>query len=235
MTARVVGRVVALFRYPVKSMSAELLGTIDVDWNGFAGDRRWAFVRGDQIRSGFPWLTIRENPKMWHYQPRFVEPDQPDKSATLVHTPSGNELDVVDPALAVELGHNARVIKQDRGVFDAFPLSLLTTQSVAALGASVGGDLDVRRFRPNLYIESNAGGDAPENSWVGEVLQIGEMRMRVDKRDKRCVMINVDPFTTDRDPAILRSVAQERDARFGVYGTPAQPGRVNVGDTVSIV
>ena len=235
MTARVVGKVAALFRYPVKSMSSEQLETIDVDWYGFAGDRRWAFVRGDQVRSGFPWLTIRENPKMWHYMPRFVEPDHPDKSATRVRTPSGDELDVVDPALAEELGHNSRVIKQDRGVFDAFPLSLLTTQSVAALGASVGDNLDVRRFRPNLYIESSDGGDAPETSWVGEVLQIGEMRLRVDKRDKRCVVINVDPVTTVKDPAILRSVAQERDSRFGVYGSPVQPGRVTVGDAVSIV
>ena len=172
---------------------------------------------------------------MWHYRPRFLEPDKPNTSVTMVSTPSGSELDVVDPALALELGHNARVIKQDRGVFDAFPLSLLTTKSVASLGASVGEDLDMRRFRPNIYIESSDGGDAPENSWIGEVLQIGEMQMRIDKRDKRCVMINVDPVTTTRDPAILRSVAQERDTRFGVYGTPAQPGKVKVGDTVTII
>jgi uncharacterized protein YcbX len=235
MAPRVIGTVAALFRYPVKSMSAESLDAVDVDWNGFAGDRRWAFVRGDQIRSGFPWLTIRENPKMWHYQPRFVEPDRPDESVTMVRTPSGKELDVVDPELAAELGHNSRVIKQDRGVFDAFPLSLLTAQSVVSLSASVGSELDRRRFRPNIYIESTEGGDAPENSWIGDVLQIGKMKMRIDKRDKRCVMINVDPVTTDRDPAVLRSVAQERDARFGVYGSPVQPGRVGVGDTVSII
>ena len=235
MSGRVIGRVARLFRYPVKSMSAEPLDSVDVDWKGFAGDRRWAFVRGDLVRSGFPWLTIRENPSMWHYQPSFVEPDKPDTSVTMVRTPSGRELDVVDPSLADELGHNARVIKMDRGVFDAFPLSLLTTQSVASLSASVGEDLDMRRFRPNLYIESTDGGDAPENSWIGEVLEIGEMQMRIDKRDKRCVVINVDPVTTVRDAAILRAVAQERDTRFGVYGSPVRPGKVKVGDTVSIV
>jgi uncharacterized protein YcbX len=216
-------------------MSAEPLESVDVDWNGLAGDRRWAFVRGDLVRSGFPWLTIRENPSMWHYQPRFVEPDKPNASVTMVRTPSGKEFDVVDRLLAAELGHNARVIKQDRGVFDAFPLSLLTTESVASLSASVGEDLDMRRFRPNLYIESTEGGDAPEHSWIGEVLEIGEMRMRIDKKDKRCVVINVDPVTTAREAAILRSVAQERDSRFGVYGSPVRPGKVKLGDTVSIV
>jgi uncharacterized protein YcbX len=235
MAPRVIGKVAALFRYPVKSMGSEPLESVDVDWNGFAGDRRWAFIRGDLVRSGFPWLTIRENPTMWHYMPRFVEPSRPDDSVTMVRTPSGTDLDVVDPALAELLGHNSRVIKQSRGVFDTFPLSLLTSQSVAGLSASVGRELDKRRFRPNLFIESSDGGDAPENSWIGETLQIGEIQMRIDKRDKRCVMINVDPVTTEKDPAILRSVAQERDSRFGVYGTPVKPGKVKVGDTVSIV
>ena len=235
MAPRVIGKVAALFRYPVKSMGSEPLESVDVDWNGFAGDRRWAFIRGDLVRSGFPWLTIRENPTMWHYMPRFVEPSRPDDSVTMVRTPSGTDLDVVDPALAELLGHNSRVIKQSRGVFDTFPLSLLTSQSVAGLSASVGRELDKRRFRPNLFIESSDGGDAPENSWIGETLQIGGIQMRIDKRDKRCVMINVDPVTTEKDPAVLRSVAQERDSRFGVYGTPVKPGKVKVGDTVSIV
>jgi uncharacterized protein YcbX len=232
---KVVGKVRSLFRYPVKSMAAETLDSIAVDWNGFAGDRRWAFVRGDQVRSGFPWLTIRENPKMWHYKPRFLDPSQPDKSTTVVLTPDGKEFDVVEPALALELGHNSHVIKQDRGVFDAFPLSLLTTNSVAALEGFTGESLDPRRFRPNLYIESFDGGDTPENSWIGEVIEIGSMRMRIDKRDKRCVTINVDPETTMKNPEVLRAVAQECDARFGVYGAPVTPGTVSVGDSVSIV
>ncbi len=55
-----VGRVVGLWRYPVKSMAAETLTEVEVSWQGFAGDRRWAFVRGGVIQSGFPWLTLRQ-------------------------------------------------------------------------------------------------------------------------------------------------------------------------------
>lgn len=226
------GRVVALFRYPVKSMAAERLEAIDAGWNGFAGDRRWAFVRDGHERSGFPWLTIRERPEMWHYKPRFLDADDPEKSVTMVDTPGGDEYDVVDPALAEKLGHGARVIKQGRGIFDTFPISLISTQTVAALGATVGTQLEARRFRPNLLIEANDGGDNPEDSWIGAVLRIGSMRMRVDKRDKRCVMVNVDPVTASRDPAILRAIAQERQACLGVYGSIVEPGRVSVGDAV---
>jgi hypothetical protein len=103
--------------------------------------RRWAFIRDGQVRSGFPWLTIRERPELARYRPRFTEPGRPDASPTRVRTPSGGDLDVADPALAAELGPGVRVIKQNRGVFDTMPLSLLTTQTLAGLGRMVGTGL----------------------------------------------------------------------------------------------
>jgi uncharacterized protein len=234
MQMRVVGRVAGLWRYPVKSMGGEALDAAEVSWHGLAGDRRWAFIREGMVRSGFPWLTIRELPEMGLYRPRFAEPDRPDGSQTLVRTPSGAELDVADPALAAELGHGARAIKQDRGVFDTFPLSLITTQTLAGLGTRVPFALDVQRFRPNLLIEAPEGGSFPEDAWVGAVLRIGGVRLRVDKRDQRCVMVNVDPATGERDPAVLRAIARERDACLGVYGSTVLPGRVALGDEVVI-
>lgn len=230
-----VGKVASLFRYPVKSMSGESLDSIEVGWNGLAGDRRWAFVRDGLVRSGFPWLTIRECPAMWHYQPRFENAADPEKSVTMVTTPSGEDFDVVDPALAELLGHGAQIIRQSRGIFDTMPLSLITTQTVHALSGSVGYDLGPRRFRPNLLVDSLDGGDSPENSWIGQELRIGSMRMRVDKRDKRCVTINVDPETTRKDQMVLRTVAQERESCLGVYGSVVEPGRVAVGDAVTLV
>jgi uncharacterized protein YcbX len=118
--------------------------------------------------------------------------------------------DVVDPALAAELGEGVRVIKQDVGVFDAMPLSLLTTQALAALGEFAGADLDPLRFRPNLLIDAAGDLAFPEDSWCGTVLRVGELLMRVDRRDERCVVVNVDPATTERDPKILRAIARER-------------------------
>ena len=229
----VVGHVVALWRYPVKSMGAEQLECTEVSWHGLAGDRRWAFIRDGQVRSGFPWLTIRELPELVHYRPRFAEPDRPDASQTLVRTPSGREFDVADPVLASGLGPGVRAIKQNRGVFDTMPLSLLTTQAVAGVGRLVGGDLAATRFRPNLLVDAGSG-DFPEDAWVGRVLRIGELRMRVDKRDQRCVMVTIDPVTLRRNPAILRAIAREREARLGVYGSTMEPGLVAVGDPVDL-
>ncbi len=234
-SGRPVGRVAGLWRYPVKSMAAEPLAEVDVSWHGLAGDRRWAFVRDGVPQSGFPWLTLRERADMSHYVPSFVDPAQPDKSPTVVRTPAGVVFDVTDPALATELcPQGARVIKQNQGIFDTFPLSLITTQTIARLGETVGAVLDVHRFRPNILVQ--AADDAPfqEDDWVGCVLQIGAMAMRVDKRDGRCVVITIDPTTTQRNPAILRSVARDRQGCLGVYGSTVTPGRMAVNDAVTL-
>lgn len=209
-----VGRVVGLWRYPVKSMGAEALTQVDVSWHGLAGDRRWAFVRDGVSQSGFPWLTLRDLANMGHYRPSFTEPSRPDKSPTVVQTPSGALFDVTDPALAAQLcPGGVRVIRQDRGVFDTFPLSLITTQTVARLSESVGIPLDIQRFRPNILVEGDDERPFAEDDWVGCILRIGGLRMRVDKRDGRCVVITIDPVTTARDPAILRSCDPARSSQ----------------------
>jgi uncharacterized protein YcbX len=224
-----VGRIAALWRYPVKSMAAEPLDAVEVSWNGLAGDRRWAFVQDALVRSNFPWLTIRERSDMWSYRPHFTQPERPEKSPTRVRTPDGAELDVTDPALAAQLGGGVRPIKQNRGTFDAMPLSLITTRTVAELGAHAGLDLDPRRFRPNLLVES----DTREHEWVGATLRLGDMTMRVDQRDSRCVIVNVDPETSRRDPRVLKTVAKASDNCAGVYGSVVEPGRVALGDAVT--
>jgi uncharacterized protein YcbX len=184
-------------------MAGEPLEAADVGWHGLEDDRRWAFVRDDVPRSGFPWLTIRERSELVLYRPRV------DGARVLVRTPAGKEVDVLE----LELG---RAIKLDRGAFDSAPLSLITTASVASY--------DVRRFRPNLVIESAVG----EEEWIGSELEIGGLRLRVDRPDARCVIVNVDPDTGERDPRVLKAVAP----CIGAYGSTVRPGRVAVGDAV---
>ena len=223
-----VGRVLGLWRYPVKSMAPEELSSVEVGFAGFTGDRRWAFVRGDVPAQRLP---VDDDPG-GHGDARARAAvrgaDQPDKSRVMVRTPGGSELDVIDPELAASLGDGVRVIKQDRGVFDAMPLSLITTRSIAELGELVGFELHPQRFRPNLLVES----DVREDEWLGRELRVGGMVMRVDERDSRCVIVNIDPSTLERSPSVLRTLAQERSACIGVYGSCVAPGVVAAGDPV---
>lgn len=231
----VVGRVVGLWRYPVKSMGAEALTQVDVTWHGVAGDRRWAFVRDDVPDSGFPWLTLRERGDMSHYLPSFTHPDRPDRSRLSVRTPAGALLDVTDPALARELyPSGARSIKNDRGVYDTFPLSLITTQTIGQLGHMVGEPLTVQRFRPNILVEAADRSPFTEDQWVGKTLRVGALRMRMDQRDGRCVVITIDPETTRRNPDVLSVVTRERQGCLGIYGTTVEPGRIALNDAVVV-
>lgn len=192
-------------------------------------------VSDGQLPNDFPWLTLRERGDMSQYQPSFVDPARPDKSPTVVRTPAGTLLDITDPALAEELcASGARPIKCSRGVYDTFPLSLVTTQSIDRLAKTVGLPLDVGRFRPNILIEATDDSAYPEDRWVGHVLRLGTLRLRVDKRDGRCVVITIDPVTAERNPSILRAVASERQGCLGVYGSTVEPGRIALNDLVII-
>ena len=104
---------------------------------------------------------------------------------------------------------------------------------LSAADRLAGARLTAPRFRPNLLVDA-PGADFPEDGWVGRVLRVGGLRMRVDQRDQRCVMVTIDPVTLCRNPAVLRAIARERDARLGVYGSTVTPGRVAVGDPVEL-
>lgn len=68
---------------------------------------------------------------------------------------------------------------------------------------------------------------------MGATLRVGDAAVRIDRRDERCVIVNVDPSAAERDPAVLRTIARERQACLGVYATTVQPGRVALGDMVT--
>jgi uncharacterized protein len=229
-----VGTVTALWRYPVKSMAAEALTAADVSWAGMAGDRRWAFVRSASGSNGFPWHTIRENPAMWTYVPRLRSPDRPDKSAIEVRTPEGSTYDLTDRRLADELGAGLRIMRLDRGLFDAMPISLITTATASALCGLAGVPANELRFRPNIVITSTTGAPYAEDTWVGSTLRIGGVAVRVDRRDSRCVTVNVNPGTGQPDGPVLKVIGQYRRTYAGVYGTTVEPGRLQVGDDVTI-
>ena len=92
----------------------------------------------------------------------------------------------------------------------------ISTQVLEALG---GSKVNFRVGScPSILVE--AADEAPfvEDGWVGCVLRIGGMCMRVDKRDGRCVVIAIDPVTTACNPAILRTLARDRQGCLGVYG-----------------
>lgn len=228
------GVVSGLWRFPVKSMAGQALDQADASWAGLAGDRRWAFVRPDSEASGFPWHTIREFPPMASYVARLSEPARADRSRVVVRTPGGDQYDLTDPRLAAELGTGLRVMRLDRGAFDAMPVSLISGSTVSALCTLAGVPRNELRFRPNIVVTLDSGAAFEEDDWVGSVVRIGAAAVRIDRRDSRCVVVNVDPASGAPGSRLLQVIGTARGARAGVYGTTVRPGVIRVGDPVVV-
>jgi MOSC domain-containing protein len=135
--------------------------------------------------------------------------------------------------LAARHGAPVHLLRSSRGLFDAFPVSVLSLGTVRSLREATGVDVQARRFRPNVVVEAVSGEPHAEDAWVGGAVRFGDgAAVRLDVRDERCVIVNVDPETGERDARVLREIAQRREACTGVYGSVARPGPIAVGDPV---
>ena len=54
-------------------------------------------------------------------------------------------------------------------------------------------------------------------------------------RDERCVMINIDPETAEKDARVMKTVVRLNENMAGVYTTVVRTGTIRVGDPVSLV
>lgn len=234
----IVGTVVALRRYPVKSMGAESLDRAEVHWIGLAGDRHCAFVK-DAGRPGFPWLTGRDVPALLLHQARHLDPADPGRSRVRVLAPDGAAFDADDPALAARLsaaaGETVRPVRIARGTFDAMPVSVLTTSMADRVARAHGAAVSPGRFRANVVIETLPGAP-PEEGWAGAGLAFGDdgARLRADWPIPRCAMVTLDPDTAAKDPTVLRTVAQRFGNKVGLYCAVGRPGVIAVGDAVAL-
>ena len=116
---------------------------------------------------------------------------------------------------------------------DVQPLSLMSSASLQALGAAMGGEVDGRRFRMTITIDGAPAWE--EHGWVGCDVRVGEAVLRVDSLCERCVVTTRDPDSGRTDAPVLKALAGLRgkdDVTFGVWCGVVAPGRVRVGDAV---
>jgi uncharacterized protein YcbX len=121
--------------------------------------------------------------------------------------------------------------------FDCAAVHVLTTATLDRLRVLYpAGRFEVRRFRPNIVVESaNREPAFVENAWVGRVLAIGgSVRLSITGPCPRCVMTTLAQGDLPLDPGILRAAAQHNRANVGVYASVIQGGRVRRGDSVRL-
>jgi uncharacterized protein YcbX len=223
-------------------MAGTAVASAVLGWHGLAGDRRYAFRRlGDD--SGFPWLTASRVPELVLYHPFGAAVGADEPLPTHVRTPDGRPLELSGAALRDEIagryGGAVELMRLKHGVFDDAPVSVIGLATIAGIGREAGLDLDRRRFRANVAIETVDRRPFAEDEWVGGTLAFGDggsgPAVSVTARDVRCVMINLDPDTAAQDARVLRAVVGLNGNNAGVYGTVVRTGPIHVGDPVSFI
>jgi uncharacterized protein YcbX len=259
-----VATVASLWRYPVKSMRGEELPEAFLGFSGVYGDRVFAF-RSSAGPKGFPYLTAREQRMLLQCRPRFRDAGKAARPVNLaeaqsmgpgvnpvfadpaemmvdVQAPNSRTYAVDDPALiglvrgGVAGAPELRLVRSERAFTDCRPVSLISAQSVRRLGEEIGTTVDQRRFRANIYLDFSPPDGDLENGLVGRSLRLGsQVVISVLERDPRCVMITLDPDTSESNPAILRQVAKAHGGMAGVYAAVLVEGMVRSGDPVQLL
>lgn len=113
-------------------------------------------------------------------------------------------------------------------------ISLLSQATLDALSEAAGHTVEVRRFRPNILLE---GLDAWEEfSLVGKEFELGSAKIAVTARIGRCLNIEVNPETGDRDLALFTLLREKfGHAQTGVLATVESGGLVGIGDRLQII
>jgi uncharacterized protein YcbX len=247
-------RVSAIYRYPVKGLTPERLGRVElVPGETLPFDRMYAIENGP---GRFDPEAPRHLPKisflMLMRDERLATLRGSFDDATRSLTISRGGKPVVRGGLDTALGRQlieqfmAAYMKEElRGApkivqapghsfsdMAAKCVHIVNLASVRELERALGRKVDPLRFRANVYLD----GPPPwaELGWLEREIGIGSARLAVFARTQRCAATNVDPETGARDmaiPAALLRTWGHQD--FGVYAKVTTGGAIAAGAPIA--
>jgi uncharacterized protein YcbX len=246
--------VTALYRYPVKGLSAEPLSRVAAAPGApLPLDRAWAIENGHgRFDAASPrhvpktsFLMLMRNERLATFESRIDE-----ETSTLTISrggkvvASGNLMtttgrQVIEQFMAAYMAGDLRgapkVVSAEGHHFadSSEPyLHIVNLATVRAIEREVGRPVDPLRFRPNVIIDDVE--PWAETTWVGREVALGPVRLVVRERTDRCAATNVDPATGVRDmdiPALL--MRKWRHVAVGIYAEVIAGGDLAVGDPVT--
>jgi uncharacterized protein len=266
------GEIVWLCRYPVKSMLGEKLPSADLSEAGVVGDRRYALVDRKtglvaSAKNPARWSALLTMSARYRTQDQIevrlpngtlVRGEDPDVDEELSHVvgravcltrarPEGATLERLAPETepaAGELtrGHLGAGTPGDTFV-DFAPVHIVTTQTLDALARDHRGEMDVRRFRPNVVVRLFDSRPFTENQWSG-LNSCAGLGLRVIVPTPRCVVPTLaHGEDVPADPAVIRTAARLNRTLVeglglrtcvGAYAAVTRPGPLRLGEVVSL-
>ena len=243
----------ALYRYPVKGLSAEPLTHVTLaPAETFPFDRAYAIENGSSkfdpaaltTLPKIAYLMLMRNARLAQLSTEF------DETSAELTVRRGDDIVVAasldtdegrrtieaffDDFAADELRGPTHVVHAPGFSFSDHSkkvVSLINMKTVDAISREFGQTLHPLRFRGNLYVE----GLAPwaEFDFVGKRIEIGGVVLEGTKRIDRCAATNVNPETAERDATIPVSLLRTYGhADCGVYLRVVEGGSIAIGDTL---
>lgn len=239
------GRVLALHRYPVKSMLGEQISHAEVTKRGITGDRAFAVL--DEATGK---VASAKNPRLWrdlltmsgtmHIDDGRLSRVLSREVRLISQPPKGAAMERAKPQEVLDLGIDARVPIDVTAMapgtfFDFAPIHLLTTATLDRLGRT-----DYVRYRPNIVIST----ESAEESWVGRTVHIGQdLILRIVVPTPRCAVPTLAHGMHGADTDALRVPARINRLQIrnlgelpcvGVYAEVVTPGHIASGDSVRL-
>jgi uncharacterized protein len=252
------GAVVAIYRYPIKGLSAEKMDRVVLTpGECLPNDRCFAIALGStRFDPEHPeWLPkthfvmLMRDEKLARLQTHFDG-----ESGVLVLAKNGREIlharltnaegcrlvaefftnflgDTVDGPLRVVSapGHAFADARRKANATTDKYVSLINRASVAALETAIGVSVDPIRFRANVYFDGVPAWR--ENDWIDCEIGLGAARLRVISPITRCAATQVNPVTAERDLDIVAALGRAfGHTNMGVYAEVVGGGEIAAGD-----
>lgn len=129
----------------------------------------------------------------------------------------------------VRIGHGDAVEVKSR--YFVSTVHVLATATMATLQAALPESaIDVRRFRPNIVIDS----PMSETQWVGREMNAAAVSWAIVEPSKRCGMTLATQPGIPEDGNVLRTIVRNHGRCLGVYANVVTGGQVAQGDVVSV-
>ncbi len=253
--------IAAIYRYPVKGLSAEPLERVALrPGECLPHDRRFAIaLPSTRFDPDHPeWLRkthfvmLMRDEKLAQLQTRFdpasgelsIAPAGGTALLASLGEPEGRRRveEFVADFLGPETARPLRVVEAPGHAFadarrkpDATTdqyVSLINLASIAALEAAMGAPVDRLRFRANIYFDGTPAWS--ELGWIGSEIALGGVRLRVIAAITRCAATEVNPRTAARDLDVVAALQREFGHNLmGVYAEVAEGGAIAVGDELA--
>ncbi|MEM7256254.1 MAG: MOSC domain-containing protein [Pseudomonadota bacterium] len=245
--------VIALYRYPVKGLSAESLASVQLQRGcALAHDRQFAIAHcHSKYQPQQPAWVARRNFTVLAYSPAIARVvshfDAARRCITLVLDQQTFEIFVDHADVNQQLNNAMQVLDTDsqpgpytlaevqHGALTDSPaplISLMNTRSLHDLQEKTGHELSPQRFRGNVWFDGDSAWE--ERLWPGRVMLLGNLQIKVIEQIIRCAAIDVHPTEGLRDIALLRKLnGIYGHSHFGVLAEVLQSGRLAVGDTLT--